>query len=286
LMNVRSWIGEWYLTFVCRVLHRRLGSRLVDRFIYGPGLFPQSVTREAVRAGCRMRLDLREQVSRMIYFLGTHEPNETALIEQMLQPDWVVIDVGAQIGFYTLLVARKLDPSMGRVYSVEANPGTYQRLRFHVMTNELHHVTVMNRAMGESAETIDLYPGHDYNSALSSVFERERGVVPVTVSQITLDDLVHKYGLRRCDLVKIDVEGAEGAVIRGGLKTLERFRPRLLIELNRPMLARADTSPQTVAEMLAEFGYKLYDVDDGRREIGGDRLASIDFINVYAECPE
>jgi len=284
-MNVRSKIGEWYLTIVCRVLHRRLGSRLVDRFIYGPGLFPQSVTREAVRAGCRMQLDLHEQVSRMIYFLGTHEPNETALVERILQPDWVVIDIGAQIGFYTLLIAHKLDPSMGRVYSVEANPRTYQRLRYHVMTNELHHVTVMNRAIGEESGTVDLYPGPDHNTGLSSVHERKRGIVPVTVSQITLDELVHKYGLRRCDLIKIDVEGAEGGVLRGGRRTLERFKPRLLIELNKPMLERSGTSPATLAVSLSDLGYKFYDVANGRCEIGMDAIAATEFMNVYAECP-
>ena len=115
---------------------------MVDRFIYGPGLFPHTVEREAVRFGCRMRLDLHEQVARMIYFLGSHEPKETALIERILKPDWVVIDIGAQIGFYTILAAGKLDSKTGRVYSVEANPVTYQRLQHHVTTNELHHVTV------------------------------------------------------------------------------------------------------------------------------------------------
>lgn len=284
-MSLRSFIGQCYLTAVCRVLRRRLGSPLVDRFIYGPELFPCPAEREVVRVGCRMRLDLHEQVSRMIYFLGSHEPTETALVERILQPDWVVIDLGAQIGFYTLLVARKLDPSLGRVYSVEANPGTYQRLRYHVMINELHHVTVINRAIGETSGPVDLFPGPGHNTGLSSVLDRGCGVVPVTVSQITLDELVYKYGLRRCDLIKIDVEGAEAAVVNGGLETLRRFRPRLLVELNAPMLERAGSSPTDLAKTLHRLGYELYDPGCTDEPLTLDRIASTEFMNVYAECP-
>lgn len=284
-MTVRSFIGECYLTVVCRVLRRRLGSPFVDRFIYGPGLFPQSVAREAVRAGCRMQLDLHEQVSRMIYFLGSHEPMETALVERILQPDWVVIDIGAQIGFYTLLVAHKLDPSEGHVYSVEADPRTYQRLRYHVMTNELHHVTVTNRAIGETSGMVDFFPGPSHNTGLSTVLDRGCGAVPTTVSQITLDELVHEYELRKCDLIKIDVEGAEAAVVNGGLETLRRFRPRLLLEFNAAMLERAGSSPTDLATTLQQLGYKLYDLGCTDEPLTLDRIGSTEFMNVYAECP-
>jgi len=284
-MSVRSVIGECYLTLVCRVLRRRLGSWFVDRFIYGPKLFPHSVAREAIRAGCRMNLDLHEQVSRMIYFLGSHEPAETALVQRILQPDWVVIDVGAQIGFYTLLVAHMLDPDRGRVYSIEADPGTYLRLRQHILTNKLHHVTATNRAIGEASGTVALYPGPNHNTGLSSIFDRGRGVAPVSVRQITLDQLVQEYGLRRCDLIKIDVEGAEAAVIQGGLETLRRFKPRLLLELNASMLERAGTCPSAIAEALSGLGYTLYDVDHMQREVTEECLVSTEFMNVYAECP-
>jgi len=283
-MSLRSFVGECYLTVMCRWLHRSLGSPLVDRFIYGPDWFPVAVDREAVRAGCRMRLDLHELVSRLIYFLGSHEPAETALIERILGPDWVVIDVGAQIGFYTLLVAGRLDPGRGRVYSVEANPSTYERLRDHVTTNGLYHVRVINLAIGETSGMIDLYPGPSYNTGLSSVLNRGCGVGPVTVRQVTLDELVLKQGLQRCDLIKIDVEGAEAAVINGGMETLRRFRPRLLVEFNASMLNRAGSSPSDLAGTLQGLGYALYDPRCTDEPLTLDRVRSTEFMNVYAEC--
>ena len=147
--HLRSTAGTLYLHLVCGLLHRRLGSPWVDRFIYGAGLFPRSHLRETTRFGYRMQLDLHDQIGRMIYFLGSHEPLETERVRDLIRPDWVVMIVGAQIGFYTLLAARRIDPQQGHVYAIEPNPSALDHLRHHVWLNDVPHVTVVPEAVGD-----------------------------------------------------------------------------------------------------------------------------------------
>jgi len=276
--------GELYLNLVCRVLRRRLGSPWVDRFIYGPGLFPSHVVREVNRFGYRMRVDLHDQIGRMIYFLGSHEPDESDRVRAMIQPDWVVVDVGAQIGFYTLMSASRIDPHRGHVYALEPNPKSLEKLRYHVQINDLSHVTVIPKAVAAERGTATFYPGPEHNTGLASRFDRGYDATPITVEQTTIDDLAAEHGWTRLDLLKVDAEGCETAVIAGAANTLERFKPVLLMELNEPMLTRAETSGVALVQRLRELGYSLREFDNDERELSDDDIRSSEFLNVVAMC--
>jgi FkbM family methyltransferase len=282
-MNVRSIVGEFYLRFVCRFLKSPLRSRLVARWLYGPGLFPTNKVRYAMRGGMWMKLDLHDQVSRMIYFLGSHEPEETEFLKRIIQPDWVVIDVGAHIGYYTLLVARFIDRKLGHVYAFEPNPATFEVLRHHIKINNLAHVTVLNVALGASTGQIELFLGPSRNTGMASMFSRESGQEKVCTPITTLDRFVNTNNLKSIDLIKMDVEGAEVEVLEGARNVLGSYVPRLVLEVNAITLARSGHRPRDLVLLLRDYGYTLFRIDRPGAEITLNEIEASEFANVYCE---
>jgi FkbM family methyltransferase len=181
-------------------------------------------------------------------------------------PGAVCVDVGAEFGLYTWTLAGLVGPR-GHVHAVEPQPGP---AGFVDATRRLlgaAHVTVHRTALGAAAGRGALslprrrmLPVHGRAflttgaDGLGSNAEFARhDEVPVAVS--TLDDLVADLQLDRLDLVKVDIEGAEATLLAGAAKTLEGFRPVLMLELEDRHLARFGTTVADVVADLAELDY-------------------------------
>lgn len=166
-------------------------------------------------------------------------PPAVRVAEAMAPVDAVIIDVGANLGLCTLpyaLIARS-----GRVIAVEPGHRTAQDLRSSLEFNGLTNVEVMEVALGAEAGTATLIdPTWNASgafvsagsSSVATVHEASPEVEATTIQVTTLDQLVNDRSLRRLDLLKIDVEGFESAVLAGGVRTLERFHPLSVIEFN------------------------------------------------------
>lgn len=230
-----------------------------------------------------MALDLHDQVSRMIYFLGSHEPEETKFIKSVVQPDWVVFDVGAHIGFYTLLIAGIVDSSIGHVYAFEPNPGVFDILKRHIEINKLGHVTAVNIALGASIGQIEFFLGPSNNTGMASVLPRDSGKRNIVTSITTLDTFVSANNLRRLDFIKIDVEGAEVDVLEGARNAIKSYLPRLMLEVNAIMLARSGRDARNLVLFLRDFGYALFRTDRLGAEITLKEIESHEFVNLYCE---
>jgi len=150
-----------------------------------------------------------------------------------LEPRSVVIDAGANVGVLTIGFA-SLVPD-GHVYAVEASPSTVGHLHRNVAGSGLGNVTVVNTALSDASGAVE-FCDVEWYSAGSFVRKDTAGADvhegSVRVPARTLDELVASEGLQRLDLVKIDVEGHELAVLRGARDALERFRPSAVVELN------------------------------------------------------
>ncbi|MHC4543150.1 MAG: FkbM family methyltransferase [Planctomycetota bacterium] len=230
-----------------------------------------------------MRLDLHDQISRMIYFLGSHESEETQFIKRIIQPDWVVVDIGAHIGYYTLLAARIIDRKLGHVYAFEPNPGTFEILTHHIKINDLAHVTAHNMALGASVGQIEFFLGPSRNTGMASMFPRKIGHGKVATQITTLDRFVDTNNLRCIDLIKMDVEGAEVEVLEGARNVLASYLPRLVLEVNSVMLTRSGHRPQDLVLLLRDYGYALFRMDRSGAEISLNEIEGAEFVNVYCE---
>jgi FkbM family methyltransferase len=147
---------------------------------------------------------------------------------------WVVFDIGAFIGFYTVLFGRLCGPE-GKVIAFEPIEGLSEQMLRSCRANRLHNVAVEAKAVGAQNTESEFWAHEDQKSGFgtSSSLRRRAGFRPMRVPLVTLDSYVLDGSLKRVDLIKIDVEGTEIDVLEGALKTLELFKPIVLVEFNR-----------------------------------------------------
>jgi FkbM family methyltransferase len=183
-----------------------------------------------VAAGARMNLG----GSYLQYLTGDAETVVQETLAETLKPGQVVYDVGANIGFFTIICSR-LVGARGRVYAFEPMPESAATLRHNVAINSLDNTLVVEKAVSSTTDRAELLISdwsafHALKAEEISPPEHARGVVPVET--VTLDDYVSTGGGQPPDVVKIDVEGAELEVIKGMTGLLSARRPLLICELH------------------------------------------------------
>jgi FkbM family methyltransferase len=216
---------------------------------------PPEVVELRMRDGSLMTIDLRSPTERSVYWTGEYEPGAVRLLAGALPSGSVVVDVGANIGFFTVALARVAG---ARVYAVEPMPGNVARLRRNVDANGLGgSVTVVAHALGDEPGELWLLP-ESAASETGNAAPAAPGVAgAVRVEVRRLDDVADESGIDRCDLLKIDVEGAELAVLRGGEAFVRRFRPSIYLELNGFWMERAGWTEEDLAALVKPWGYEL-----------------------------
>ena len=201
---------------------------------------------------------------------GVFEPNERALLRQLLAPGMVVLDVGAHAGFYTLNASKLVGPS-GRVMSFEPSPRERERLRLHLRLNRCANVAVEAVALGEAAGEGDLFVFDGRTSGCNSFhLASTNGARRLTVPIRTLDEYVANGVVDRVDFVKMDIEGAELSALRGAERLFRTLRPALLCELHEKRTAPWGYRAREIVDLVASWDYRWYLVEDG------GRLAPID----------
>lgn len=199
--------------------------------------------------GFRMRVDWTTQRS---FAYGTWEPAVTKVIQARVRPGMTALDIGAHVGFYTLLLAKLVSQS-GRVISFEPMPNNFARLVENVGLNQLEQVTLVNLAVLARSQEIqaNVPPGEPYSGSIS--LHHDYGTPRISVRATSLDEYL--AGLTgRLDFAKIDVEGAEAEVLEGGVQTLKRLRPALLVELHH---FDGNVSANVVPKLLPGMGYRV-----------------------------
>ena len=189
------------------------------------------------------------------YHTGDYEPTVVAALRRLVVPGSVCADVGAHLGYMSLLLARLTGPD-GRVVAFEASPRNARTVARNIRLNGLGDlVRLVQKAVADgSAASVDIFPRRG-SSAEWTVYadyaqreEREPGVLHgITVPATSLDA---EFADGHLDLVKIDVEGAEGLVVAGMTRLLGGARPVIVLEFHRPLGWDA-------VEQLHEAGYQF-----------------------------
>lgn len=252
-----SWRQTLYRTGPFAVLLRRMLARAA----------PEELTEVEVAAGplrgARLSLNLKSEKS---FWLGNYEPQLMRAIERFGRPGMVAYDVGANIGYLSLVLARRAGAD-GSVVAFEPLPINLARLRRNLAINpEGQRVSVVEAAVadrsGQSEFLVHSSTSMGRLSQSPGWDEQFRG--SVSVDQLALDDWYSDRNRPAPTLVKIDVEGAEALVLRGMPRLLATVRPVLLLELHEQTaaaeaLAILDGAEYRVCEMRSgypEFGLR------------------------------
>lgn len=229
----------------------RHGSRRV-RFEVERRVHPSGLWRERVIVfdrDLRICVRIAENVGRSIYIYGVSEFRVARLFTRLVQPGMVVFDVGAHIGQYTLLAAKRVGQS-GRVVAVEPNPDNVRVLEMNVLRNRFANVEIIKAALFDyDGEAILHVPNGPNRSELGSLLPVGDRRESFSVKAVRLDSIAPT----RLDILKLDAEGAEANVIRGAAETLRRCRPAIIFEVfaNRP---------PTVIDSIRRLGFGIFGI--------------------------
>ena len=212
-------------------------------------------------AGMQLHLDLRAEKD---LWLGTYEPALMEAIEHFVRSNLTMYDVGANIGYVSLVLAKAAGPS-GQVVAFEPLPANLVRLRANMALNpEGGRVQVVGAAVGaraaEAAFMVHKSGGMGKLQAARGRQAEYEGSIPVEV--IVLDEWTKDHGKAAPGLIKIDVEGGEAAVLEGLTGMLRSHRPTILIELHGPEATSA------VQAILASADYALHAARNRYPELG------------------
>jgi len=231
-----------------RVVNALGGSKPVTRFIAGQSIsvVPSASIVEFRMAVCR-----------------AYEPAMTRYLQETLQPGMVVADVGAHIGYFTLLAASRVGPT-GCVVSFEPHPRNFRQLRHNVALNGHDHVQPLQKALAATRGSMKLNLAHDDTAFTTMASISSDATVDVDVE--TLDEVLRGLGIDQCDFIKVDIEGAELLALRGMIETIER-NPQLqfVIEVHSAQIRDLGGTARELAEMMLGFGYQLSKLDDDGR---------------------
>lgn len=190
------------------------------------GLF-RGLHKVDTRHGFQMFVDRLDVVKWYIYYFSEFEPQISLAWKRLLQPGDVVLDIGANVGYHSLLAAKAVGPK-GQVFSIEPGERIHAQLTRHLGLNHLDNVTVIKKAVSDTRETAKFYYGGDNGQGNSSLIGE--GDQPFDLVEcIPFADLAEVVPLEKVRLIKIDVEGAEERVINGMASVLDKLSPDVVL---------------------------------------------------------
>lgn len=175
---------------------------------------------------------------------GTYEPIQSEAFQRLIRPGSVVFDVGAHVGYYTVLSSVLAGPT-GQVIAFEPLPANLKYLRRHLQLNDCDNVRVLTNCVGEGSSIARFDDSHGTGVGHLAT----QGTLEVQVR--SLDEMIESGELPIPSFIKIDVEGAELLVLRGAERLLRRHRPTLVLSTHSAELDR------TCLQRLFEFGYDV-----------------------------
>ena len=236
---------------LARFVYRATPSRRLRQFYFDSYARVVRDRRKVVDiGGSRFDLDLGESIDLRL-FLGEFESDVAAVLRRETGAGMTVLDIGANVGAHTLLLASRVGPE-GRVVAFEPTHYAWQKLERNLGLNSVPWVTAVNAALAdEDAKAKKV----DFRSSWRTDGSRRDG--PGLVDFLRLDTWCRQNALTRVDLIKIDVDGNEYSALAGGLNLLERSKPVLIMEAVSPHFAAPARDP---FKLLEGLGYDFYDL--------------------------
>jgi len=211
----------------------------------------------------RIRSPRTSVIGRSLLFSKIWEPEVTSVVLQKIQKGWHVLDVGADIGYYSLLFVTKVG-SLGRVAAFEPDPEPWEILNDNVA--KFKNISTYHFALSDyfgygvmkKANRGQLFPDKKQSDDSSS-----------TVKMVPLNDFFSKIGWNRLDLVKIDTEGAELSILKGMDKILEKYHPHILLEIHPRQLKQvfSSSAEQVMSFLTKKYPYCLTPIDRNTLDI-------------------
>lgn len=210
------------------------------------------------KEGVKMICDIKDERAAPIEILNfkDYEPNEIKMIRKFLRKNSILLDVGANIGWYSSTLA--VNVPKGRILAFEPVPKTYRYLKKNIAINNIKNVRLYNFGLSDKKGEGVFYYEQKLSGATSlRNLHENRKKIKIKCKLKRLDDFINKI-ISRIDFIKCDVEGAEIFVIKGGIETIKKYLPILFLEMLRKWSAKYEYHPNDIIKILSEIGYNCY----------------------------
>jgi FkbM family methyltransferase len=238
-----------------------------QQFIWGGNILKIEIEDDDIIFTCRnsqiklicARGEIRS-VPLTILNLGDYESDELNMQLQMIKDGNTVLDIGGNIGWYALHVAKTYRRSV--VHSFEPLPVTFDYLKKNIHLNSIKNIVVNNIGFSDKIGEFDFFidPLISGNASLVNVAEK-KDIQVFKCKVETLDDYVDRNNLK-VDFIKCDVEGAELFVFKGGINTLKKYQPIVFSEMLRKWCAKFNYHPNDIIDFFKQIDYLPYVIYD------------------------
>ncbi|MEU9634563.1 FkbM family methyltransferase [Streptomyces tendae] len=212
------------------------------------------------RTGELFVVDTQDLIQRYLYLFGAWEPHLTGWLRRRLRPGDGFVDVGANIGAFSVLAAR-LVGAEGRVVAIEASPDLHGSLVRNVRLNALGNVRALNAAVSDRARTLTFALASSRNTGANSIVPYDGPVESSFRARARpLPELLDAAEIASARVIKIDVEGAEGSVVRGLAPLLSALRPdaEITVEVSPERMARLGDRADDLLAVMRNAGFHVY----------------------------
>lgn|SRR5574341_1414143 len=257
-------IGQFYpIKFIKRVMKCFISARVRYRNVLGHKMF----------------LDSKDSLGLAIS--GIYEAFETELVKKEIKKGYVVLDIGANIGYYTLIFA-KLVGENGKVFAFEPDPVNFALLKKNVEINGYRNVILVRKAVSNKSEHIRLYLSED-NKGDARIYDSADDRESIEIDAIRLDDYFKNYN-GRIDFIKMDIQGAEGRAVEGSTLILQKNEKLKVVTEFWPIgLKRCGIEPEDYLKLLLRLGFKVYNIDELEKKIEPADIPKL--LKIYT-CPK
>lgn len=203
----------------------------------------------------KIKLDIGDWLQQQIYFFDAFDERGLLFLKKNLKEGDVFVDVGANIGGYTLVAARLVGET-GKVIAFEPVKEIFDRLCFNIDLNKLGNVSAENFAVYKESGNLTIHVSDRENMGMSSIFHHDTESGRTEKAEaIALDDYVASAGIQKIKLIKIDIEGAELEALKGMQRILRDLRPLLIVEISDEVLISDPARKQETLDWLKGLGY-------------------------------
>jgi FkbM family methyltransferase len=228
--------------------------------------------------GLSFKVKTEDVLGRHLYKYHAHEPHIGSFLTHHLrfEPGDIVFDIGANIGWYSLLLGRMIPPGVN-IYSFEPDPLNFELLEHNLRLNHATQVTAIQKALATEDGTQQLHRHDSNNLGRHSLLNLQDGE-SVAVKTTSLDNFwdSRELGSRTPRFIKIDIEGYELLALRGAEKILQRC-PELLCEYSPNFMRQGGLNPADLIMLLTGHGFTPHFIDNGALRVAQpDTLVELD----------
>ena len=223
------------------------------------------------------KLDRTSGVDNSIIRTGFFEPQSIALVAQYVKPGMVIMDVGANFGYYAIQMSRFVG-SNGFVHAFEPSSRFRERLLEHIRLNHCENIIVNGFGLSDKKQALQLQESVD-TATLQWWYESTKPLRQEQIQLVTLDSYVEEHGINRVDFIKVDIDGHEPQFVTGATTTLKQFQPTILIEFMQLALKLNDHDVERLGHTLESLGYVLCSEKTGKPFTN-----RINFLNETMNC--